>query len=92
MGQKDYQQCMVVKKLLAHLDFAVELVTLRHYAGGRRAGHEQPESEAELRKERKPLQLFIERLLFIKENIRRKIQPLLNQRLSPCFRSGGFEV
>jgi pantoate--beta-alanine ligase len=91
MGQKDYQQCMVVKKLLTYLDFPVQLVTcptIREPDGLAMSSRNLRLSP----EERTKAPLIYQTLLYVKHNLVPGDLLNLKHKATGMLENGGFKV
>lgn len=93
LGQKDYQQCMVIKKLtgLIGLDKRIEIKvcpTLREKDGLAMSSRNVRLNE----KERTDATVIYQSLLFLKENLDKKNIPQLKKEASALLENKGFRI
>lgn len=93
LGQKDYQQCMVIKKLtgLIGLDKRIEIKvcpTLREKDGLAMSSRNVRLNE----KERADATVIYQSLLFLKENLDKKNIPQLKKEASALLENKGFRI
>jgi pantoate--beta-alanine ligase len=91
LGQKDYQQCMVIKKLLSLMSLHSDIVicpTLRENDGLAMSSRNMRLTKAD----RKKASLIYEALCFIKSNIRPGGLQELKKEATEMLTNGGFRV